>query len=193
MVIEKINKVLCNQYPIKLYSLYCLLLPDRLWQYLYIQNLKIICVLSKKWLTIKNVNYMYYRVYTVPRPGRCGQSPLAGFHWPALFTVIPLREQTLQAGQNERALCLHTVQHFARYTWKSSIHCRGRLGFLCTHTKKVVSPCQTHLQSWIPQLWRSTKGGSDPASGAGDLRLQVGQKGESDPACGVRPCNRGIV
>ena len=146
-------------------------------------------------LVTLSTRYSYYPVYTVPRfRGRTrevGQICLGGgggFHWPA-FTQ--LKEQTPQLGQNEWA----QVQNFSCYTWKSSIHCGGRPGFLFTQKKMR---CQTphlgsnptHLEEhkrrvrphnrgrWIPFTLRGKRRGLTPHLGF-------------DPAIGAL-CKRGI-
>ena len=84
-----------------------------------------------------------------------------------VYTVIPLKEQTPQVGQNEQA----QVRNLSCYTWKSSIHWGGgggggggRPSFLFTHTKQAGSN--------LP-IWRSTKGGSEPAIGASDFAFTL--------------------
>ena len=106
------------------------------------------------------------RLHSAPIPGSNtggGSDPSCGVSLTRVYTVILLKEQTPQAGQNEQA----QINNFACYTWKSSIHCGGRPSFLL-QKKNGVRP---RMRGRTLQIWRSTKGGSDPASGAGDLRL----------------------
>ena len=77
----------------------------------------------------------YYRVYTVPRfRGQTqggGSDPSCRISLTCVYTVILLTEQTPQEGQNEWA----QVWIVVCYTWKNSIHCGCRPGFLFTPKK----------------------------------------------------------
>ena len=88
-----------------------------------------------------------------------------------VYSVIPLKEQTLQAGQNEQA----QVRNFACYTWKSSIHCGGRPGFLFTHIKKVVSDLEPY------NFGGAQKVGHTPQSGQVICVYTEGQKAGLTP------------
>ena len=117
-------------------------------------------------------------LHSAPIPGSNpggGSDPSCGVSLTRVYTVIPLKEQTPQVGQNERA----QGRNFSCYTWKNSIQCGGRPSFLFTHTKK--SGARPRMRGRTLQIWRSTKGRSDPAIGAGDLRLHQGQNAGLTP------------
>ena len=133
-------------------------------------------VTSVAWLCLKSPKFATCSVFTQcpdsgVEPGRWVRSVLWGISLTRVYTVILLMKQTLQVGQDERA----QVGNFSCYTWKSSIHCRGRPSFLFTHKKKAVSDPACGGRTL--QIGRSTIGGSDPAIGAGDLCLHWGAKG----------------
>ena len=113
-------------------------------------------------------------------PGRWVRSVYScGVSLTCVYTVIPLKEQTPQVGQNEQA----QGRNFSCYTWKSSIHCGCRPSFRFTHTNKAVSDPACGVEPY--KFGGAQKMGQTPAIGAGDLRLHWGAKGGSAPAIGA--------
>ena len=124
-----------------------------------------------------------------PPPGRWVRSILRwGVSLTRVYTVIPLKEQTPQTGQNEWA----QARNFSCYTWKSAIHWGGggRPSFLFTHKIKAVSDPTRRVEpykfGWAQKVGQFvfTLRGKRAGGGGG---------GGSDPASGVRPRNRSTV
>ena len=137
-------------------------------------------------------SYVQYlpRLHSAPIPGSNpggGSDPSCGVSLTRVYTVIPLKEQTPQAGQIERA----QVRNFSWYTWKSSIHCAGKTSFLFTHAKKAESDPACGVEPY--KLGGAQKAGQTPQSGQVICVYTEGQKAGSDSSSGVQPRNRSTV
>ena len=138
----------------------------------------------------KNFLMFFYCVYTEPRfRGRTrevGQIRLAGFHWPTFTQWSCSGAHPTSAAERMSSSTKCHALHMEKF---HTLQGKTRLS-VYTHEKSGVRP---RMWGRTLQIWSSTKGASDPTSGAGDLCLHQGVKCGSDPACRVRPCNRGPV
>ena len=137
----------------------------------------------------------YYHVYTLhsapipgstpPPPPPPGQSdPSCRVSLTGVYTVILLKDQTPQEGQNEWV----QLWNFACYTWKCSIHCGGRPSFLFIHTKMWCQTCGVEPY----KFGGAQNAGQTPQSGQVICIIYTeGQKAGSDPAIGAL-CKCGI-
>ena len=109
-------------------------------------------------------------------PGRWVRSVLRGFIDPRLHSDPTQGADPIQ----------DLVRHLSCYSHGKVPYIAGADPAFCLHTQ--ISGVRPRMWGRTLQIWRSTKGGSDPAIGAGDFRL-----GGSDPASGVRPRNQSTV
>ena len=119
------------------------------------------------------------------KPGKWVRSVLQGFHWHAFVHSDPTQEQTPQAGQIERAQVRNDLATHGKVPYIA-----GADPAFCLHTQKKPG-VRPRMRGRTLQIWRSTKGGSDPTIRAGDLHLHWGAKGGVWPRIRLR--NRSTV